>query len=264
MTNDIIHPEDKEIFLKTLNHKGFLLEDKTWKILEGKDNLSSLSRNKVIEYFNERIEIDFIFVSGDHHLVIECKRTDYSWIFPKARERPNTLNLIFDSTDGMGIKTRTTSDFKTAWWDIAVMFKDDNRLCTRNDLGKTSYKDVHDHIKQVLKETEAYLSTDRFFNKTIMPTIVTNAKLYFLEYSKGDIDSNGNLIDFTNMEEIEGIVYNFPEVMRWDKKRQVISNVGNSISQDHVKSVFIVNINHLDSFISKMMNHYYEYEIKSH
>ena len=255
--DNIIHPEDKELFLRTLNHKGFLLEDKTWKILENSSFLKSLSRNKVIDCNGERIELDLVFVSDNHNLVIECKRTDFSWIFPKAQERSNVLNIISDSNEGIKVKTIINNDFNTAWYDVAVEFKEEGRLNitnNRDNLAKTSYKDIHDHIKQVLKETEAYLSCGRYLGKLIMPVIVTNAPLYFLKYSKGDIDSNGNLIDYTNLEEVEGVVYNFAEVMRWDRGRQTIANSADSLFQDHVKSVFIVNINHLDSFLSKMLD----------
>lgn len=263
MDGEIIKIEDKEIFLKSLNKKGFLLEDKTWKILNELSS-TSISRNKVVEHEGERVEIDFIFESDECCLIGDCKRTDFSWIFAKANERSNTLNIIYDSSKGMKVRTKNTSTFSTAWTDIGVMFGEDGKLVVENNgfakSPRESWNDLHKNIRQILKETEAYIQTRRFLNKIIIPIIVTNSKLCLLKYSKGDIGENGDLTNYESIKEVEGIVYNFPEVLKWDKMQQIIKSNDDEHFQHHVKSIFIVNINHLRSFIPKILNQYFKNE----
>lgn len=253
---ELIKAEDKEVFLKTLNKKGFLLEDKTWKILNGMSH-KGIVRNKVLEHKGERVEIDFIFNTEKHIFLGECKNTDYTWIFAKATERSNTFNLIYDSNRGMKVKTNCTSAAKCAWTDMGVMLNKDGNLQKEKNgfavTAKENRNDIHKFIRQTLKETEAYLSQNRCLEKIVMPTIVTNAKLYFLDYSKGDIDSNGNLTNYNEIKEVKGLVYNFPEVMRWDKGQQIIKSEDKGFGIHHVKSVFIININHLQDFINDII-----------
>ena len=119
---------------------------------------------------------------------------------------------------------------------------------------RESWNDLEKNIKQILKETEAYIQTKRFLGKIIIPIIVTNSKLYFLKYSKGDLDNNGDLTDYNSVNEIEGIVYNFPEVLKWDKMQQTILSEDEEMFQHHVKSIFIVNINYLGTFVAKILD----------
>ena len=250
MSNSIIHKEDEVNFLRALNKKGFLLEDKTWKLLE-ESVFYDLTRNRVIEYNDKRVEIDIILETKKKIYIIECKRTDYNWFFPKAIERKDTLNLIFDSNEGVKVKTRLTNDFKTTWFDIAVKFKENGLLdlVSRGEV-RTSYEDIHNKIRQVLKETEAYIFDKRFIDKIIIPIIVTNTNLFQVDYSKANLNSRGDLVTLPSIRTITSIVYNFPEIMRWDKGKQVIKNL--NTYQDHVKSIFIVNVNHLVNLIKKI------------
>jgi len=252
----IIQPEDKEIFLKTLNKKGFLLEDKVWKILEGAD-FQNIERNITLNHNDERVEIDFLLINGRHHLVGECKRTDYSWFFAKASERSNTLNLIHQSQNKFQVKTRGTSDFKTAWTDLEVLFKDDGRLeITQQGFVKTSKnseENIHKAIKQVLKETEAYIYSRGLPNSIIIPIIVTNADLYYIDYSKGDIDSKGDLTNYDEIKKIKGLVYNFPEIIKYGVYKSLIQGISPGILKHNVKSVFIVNVEHLKEFIDLIL-----------
>ena len=251
---EIIHGEDKEVFIKTLNQRGFVLEDRAWKIISKMLPARYCARNKVVDYSGERIEIDFVFLAGNKHCVVDCKRTAYTWIFAKAGERPDTISLIYDLPNkGVFVRTRATSDFKTAWSDIAMMIKSDGRLEVRSNEVRTSYRDIHENVRQVLKETEAFLSIDKFSNTMIVPTIITNAKLYSLEYKEDNIDENGDIKDFENLQQVGFIAYNFPEIMRWDNKQKLVVNAGNAVSPDHTKTVFIVNINHFESFVHIML-----------
>ena len=261
---EIIKKEDKEIFINTLNKKGFLLEDRTWVVLNSIEGWSTMKRNKVIQYpyQDDRVEIDFIFIHENRHFLVECKRTDYSWFFPRALERSNTITLILDSPEGIKTNTRYVTKLKTAWYDVAVEFDEDGKLRRPNrnsDTAQLSFKDVHKAFRQSLKETEAYISTNEYlsirvvpFNNIIIPIVVTNAKLFFLNYSKVDIDKNGDLINYGDIEEVGYIAYNFPQVLRW-------GGMGNQIvyhtsgSQDHVKTIFFVNINYLAEFIKNKL-----------
>ena len=267
LNDNIVHQEDKELFLQTLNKRGFLLEDKTWKIISENIHFRSLETNKIINHGEEKVEVDLIVLSGRHHLVIECKKTDYSWIFTRPIERPETLNLLYDSDGGIKVRSRSTSDFKVAWSGMALMFNEDGRLArqNRNRAQTTERDDIYEHIKQVLKETEFYICTNRqhpsnlsdtpiVLTHIIIPIIVTNARLGYLEYSKGDLSSNGDLINYSNIKEVEGIVYNFPQIMKWDYWQQTVENLGGTLNQHHIKSIFIVNINYLSEFIKKILD----------
>ncbi|MFH1592716.1 MAG: hypothetical protein ABIB47_05105 [Candidatus Woesearchaeota archaeon] len=261
-TEDIIKlkPDQKKIFLKTVNKKGFILEDRTWKVLINTEEIKRIDRNVVIEYpeANDRVEVDFIFQFENYHLIIECKRTDFTWFFPKSIGRSELLSLIYDSDKGVKVSIRGNSIFRVAWYDIDMAMKGDRIFDVTNKWGglaKTSRQEIHQYIRQVLKETEAYISTEEYLgirksppNDFIYPVIVTNAKLYSLDYSKDDINSDGDLTNYSSIKKIGFVAYNFPEIVRWDERgNQVVSNT--SEPQDHVKTVFIVNINHLKEFL---------------
>ncbi|MDO8623317.1 MAG: hypothetical protein Q7R52_03650 [archaeon] len=247
----ILNDENKRILLNSLNKEGFLLEDKVWKILEGVDFLG-IERSKVIEHKGERVEIDFILKRGFQTFIGECKKTEYSWIFAKALERPNTLNLIYDSKEGMEIISKSTDFFKTAWTEIAVNLDSDGNIERNNnsELAKIPRNNIHEKVKQALKELEAYIYNNRDIGKFIIPIIITNSKLYYFDYTKSDINNNGDLINFQDLEEVNYLVYNFPEILRWDKGQQIVQSLSNS--DHHIKTVFIVNINYLNEFLKEI------------
>lgn len=248
-----IKTEDKALFIKTLNQQGFLLEDKTWKIIEDNVSYNWMVRNKVITHNNIRREIDLLVFKKPYNLVIDCKWTEFTWIFSKAFERTNIVNYIYDSQQGMKTKTVVTNLFKTAWFDMNVIFDENGKLKkTNRDQLIVNKSEIRDHLRQVLTETEAYLSTERFIGEKIIPVIVTNAKLLYLEYDKSGIDKNGNLTDYDTLREVDMVVYNFPEILKWDKNQQIIKTDGESISDSHIKSVFIVNVNSLSQFFKKL------------
>lgn len=255
--NQIIHPDDKELFLRTLNKKGFFLEDKAWKLLHDEFRLSPPKRNKVLNWNDERVEIDLILKQGNKVIIMDCKRTDYTWIFPRAIERNKTLNIIYNPCDFLEgnvykITTRTSPDFEIAWCHICIEFNERGRL--RSDrstppLAKTSYKDVEDAATQILKNTEAYLNLiSREERCIVYPVIVTNSNLCLLDYSKSRQNENGDLVDYQDFRKIDCVVYNWPEIMKF--KDKVISNVTDAPNQD--KSIFIVNIETLIPTINRI------------
>jgi len=252
---EVIPTELRNDFLDTLNQKGFLLEQKTSKILSTKilskslPGLGHLKEHEVFNHFGERVEIDFLLTRGPWRFLIECKRTDYSWFFPKILDKPRMFYIIRDSSNGMEIiinpaKVQTTN------YNIALKLDSPNKLKKKKIRFETSYGDIHDNIKQILKEVEAYVCNERFLDNFLIPTLVTNAKLYQVDYSEEHLDDNGNLKDYDELPELDYVIYNFPEMIRWDKGRQLLQDKHTSMSQDHNKSVFIVNVNHLESFIN--------------
>jgi len=248
-----IHPEDEESFLTTLNKKGFLLESKVGKILlniVGENG--GLLTNYVIDK-EERREIDFVLEQTDHILIIECKKTDYSWIFPKDLEKGNTINLIYGDNRGIKVKSRQTSDFEVAWSDLSILFDENGRLVRSNDKTvRTSNSEIHSHVRQALKELEAYISHKAITGKIIIPLIVTNAKLFQLKYSLDNIDSRGNLKKYESFKEIPGLLYNFPEVIKYKHKMSTVRD--DEVFSDHVKSIFILNMDHLKEMIPSILD----------
>jgi len=255
MPSNVIRKEDEKILLDTLNKKGFFLEDKVIKIVE-KMKPSRIGKRKIIMQGNDNVEIDVILEIGEKHFIIECKRTDYSWIFAKEKSSPNIVTFIEYHGDAIGIvrsrptiKIRNTSDFETTSFDIAVLFDSDGKIIRKKhkdiNLAYTSYNDIHDHIRQVLKETDFYINVTDLNKKIFIPIIVTNAKLYQLSYSFEKLNSDGNLIEYDDLSEIDGVAYIISEWMR---------NVDGSISSgvSSPKTVFIVNVNRLEPFIHRL------------
>src|SRR3989344_2696456 len=89
--------KDKTLLINTINKKGFFLEEKVYGILEQRNGLFTLRKNFIPrnynKYFNERAEIDLVFAQDNKNLVIECKKTDYSWVFPKSLVGSNNINF---------------------------------------------------------------------------------------------------------------------------------------------------------------------------
>ena len=259
--------QDKNEFIKTINEKGFMLEERTWKILQSEINrVRHIKKGVVIDYNNNRIEIDALLqTTTGRCFILECKRTKFSWIFPKLSTQDNTVNEIyFDKTKGLQVRSNITSRFTSVFSDISIMLNDDETLeRNQQQRAKTSYKDIHEHLRQVLKNTEAHLSTFRnddkitninFIGVSFFPVIVTNSPLYILKYNSDNINTNGDLTDYESVESVPYLIYNFSEVMRWDNSSQIIENVHHR--NYNLKSVFIVNINHLTELVTYLERGY--------
>lgn len=243
--------EDKKLLIKTINKRGFILEDRTWKIIKNHPNLRRIARGLIPRKFKssegERAEIDVVGVIGNKHFVIECKHTDYSWIFPKSFDRPNTINTIYGFPQGLIISSRPTSDFKTVFVDLPIMINENGSLKkeSRSDYAQTSFKDVYDHIGQLLRNLKAYLYDELDMrNQYYVPIIVTNANLYFFDYDETDIDNKGDFKNFKSLESVPYLIYNFSDL------------IGEPFPEDEaqMKSIFIININHLEEAIEAILS----------
>src|SRR3989344_9536545 len=118
MTDINLSSNDKEIFLNTANKQGFFLEERVSKILkQSSERLYCIEKNFLPEIYNkmsgERVEIDLVCASKlndifakkpDKNLIIECKKTDFSWVFSKSLIHPDFVNLIFEYPDGMKVQ----------------------------------------------------------------------------------------------------------------------------------------------------------------
>lgn len=240
--------EDKSLLIKTINKKGFILEDRTWKTLNDNFPLNSgIARGSVTrKNSQERIEIDVVLVIESRHFIIECKHTDYSWIFPKPLNRSNDINLIHNYTNSgaLNINSRSTSDFQVVYNDLCILLNKDGSVKkeSKSDYAQSSYRDVHDAVRQVLKNLKVYL-IDYIGNPKgyfFIPTIVTNADLYFMDYSEKDINEKGDFTNFKRLEKIPYLIYNFSEILG-----EPFSN-----NEAPMKSIFIININHLKEAIN--------------
>lgn len=240
--------KDKQLFLNTLNKKGFLLEDKAWKIFSTKvSNLVSIRRNYVISDGENRVEIDVLAKIKDKNFIVECKHTDYSWIFTKPPDRPETINLIYGhKTEGLIVKPRSTSDFITSTSHISILFNEEELVRKRGNLAQTSYRDVDEAVLQVLKETKTYFLERKGTTKYefLIPMIVTNNPIYYLKYSEENLNERGDLEDYSSFEEIPAILYNCPQILGIERNK-FSKYFGDGI----IKSVFIVNVEHLEEII---------------
>jgi len=242
--------EDKKVFLRTLNKKGFILEDKVWKIFHNHLHLTRIERGLIPKMhfgnFNERIEIDLVATIENKQFIVECKHTDYAWVFPKSLDRPNTINLINTYGEGASAKSRSTSDFKVVFSDIAISLEGKKIVKQRGSkLALTSYKDIHEHIRQILKNLEAFISEGiETKNHIFIPLIVTNAPLYYLDYEEKNLNDNGDLEDYTSIKEVPFILYNFSEMLNLEIPEE----------EPQMKSIFIVNINKLGELIPLILD----------
>ena len=80
----------------------------------------------------------------------------------------------------------------------------------------------------------------------ITPVIVTNAPLMVFDIEDRVIDSEGNLIDLPNLQEVPYLGLNVSKEMHWDN--QVVKY---STSQPLI-TVFVVNIKHLVRFVEEL------------
>lgn len=266
-TRDNKFPEmnevDKKLFLKTLNKTGFILEDKVWKLLSetGDITLKKWSRGDIYNYQGDRAEIDFVASTEKHDFIIECKKTDYSWIFSKALERSNVLNLIVWEGDNVGyVESHNTEKFKTAWTQIGVLVNEKGKLekKDRNELKvpKENRNDLHKHVRQTLKEVGAYLEHNfPQENKIIVPLIVTSADLYYVDYNKGSINNKGDLVDFSSIRKINGLAFNISDFIEYsDKNSKNSMNIQAIFGNHQIKTVFIVNVNYLTKFMKEIID----------
>ncbi|MBS3116828.1 hypothetical protein J4421_04500 [Candidatus Woesearchaeota archaeon] len=249
--------------IDTLNKRGFILEDKTYKILSESCIINEIEKSKPLinPVDGSGTEIDLFIKTENKILVVECKRTDYSWFFPKNTGKMDRINFIIDTNNGIRTNSRETNDFKVVYSDLALKLDETGKVSLKSDkiTVETSYKDVNDHIYQIIRGIQIYLRglktpDDRFLNKSLIPIIVTNASLFIIEYSYEELDANGDMKNHQKINEVPYLAYNYPQILGWDRS-QIVGHVGtrNIEDSEHLKTVFVVNIERLKDFINVLL-----------
>src|SRR3972149_11701971 len=106
--------EGNEQLRHKLNSEGFLLEDKTWKILSGITEFETPIQNAALETEDNPLEIDVLTKDGPNHYLIECKKTQYSWFFPKAEGRNARIHTFSKDVDGLSVGQSIHTDILIA------------------------------------------------------------------------------------------------------------------------------------------------------
>ncbi|MCX6746876.1 MAG: hypothetical protein NTU63_01945 [Candidatus Pacearchaeota archaeon] len=257
-----LEEKDKKDLIKEFNKRGYLLEDKMISILSRRlSTFNNLYKNPIgIEYGRrnngERIEIDAIVEIGDKTFVLDAKRTEYDWIFSSSIERPNNaINVVYIHPKEGYVSQPMIIDsslgfLNVVYHDFAIKFGENKLIRGRGE--KISLPEVnrpiHDAIRQILKESKAvllegskYMSAGKF----LIPIIVTNARLLYLDFKDSQIDEQGNLTDWNSLKEVKAVGYNFHESFSFNTEQGFHSSRPENI----VKTAFIVNINHLKETI---------------
>ncbi len=254
----ILSEKDKTMLINTINKKGFFLEEKAYGILEQRHGLFTLRKNFIPrnynKHFDERVEIDLVFAQDNKNLIIECKKTDFAWLFPKSLVGSNSINFMIEYEEGMRVMTFERKDWRVCYSEpMPIMVGDDVTLVPQNnerEFVKTQPRQedsIQRAVLQVLRQTKAWRwepeSTKpiSFF----IPVILTNAPLFFLDYGSKQIDENSNLKDYNYLKKVKGIVYNYSEFLDWP----------NAKDEREIKSVFIINIHHFTEFLDWIMMH---------
>jgi len=290
---------EKGDFLKLLNKEGFLLELKTQFVL---DNFNYRNRvwNKTF-YWNERnYEVDAIERIGNYNLIIECKKTSYSWVFSKSVESINITNILSFRKEKLyfvddPVRVGSVPDDKDAFGDdyktyvfttsldkmklvdkiLAVEFEVEYNPHYKNSHNsfldiQNSRTDINDAINQVLINVEGVCNFFNYFNEDvnldnslIVPLIITNAKLLILNFSEKNINKNIDLEEKDIVyEEVGYLGVNSNKVIHLPMFYPLSPK--DKYQNNDLKTVFIVNIAYLKDFIENFMNIIsMEYEAKS-
>ncbi|MFA6064425.1 MAG: hypothetical protein WCW44_04080 [archaeon] len=260
MPGELLLSSELPELVKVVNRKGLLLEDKAVKVLEGVHGTVSLNRGQV--YSDEdgsRVEVDIIShvsnMLGHYTFIIECKRTAYTWLFPIVAERPAHLYIAHIKKDWAPLVHTTGSSIRGTYSDVVIEINEQKRLSKSRGQVNVSYKEVNENVRQVLKELRCVLIDvlkKKFVQGIFVPIIVTNAKLGVIDYSKAGLNSVGELTEIAPITEVPYIAYDFPEIMDVGGKPLALpqqARVG-----AHLKTVFVVNIEHLAEFIDKIQD----------
>lgn len=255
----ILSNENKIMLINTINKKGFFLEEMAYGILEQRQGIFTLKKNFIPKnynkFFKERIEIDLVFAQSNKNLIIECKKTDFAWIFPKSLVGSNNFNCMVEYEDGMRVKSFDRKEWRVCYSEpMAIMINEDGKTLVAQDKEKKYVKTqprqedpIQRAVLQVLHQTKAWrwepesMGAISFF----IPVILTNAPLFFLDYDVKHIDKNSNLKDYNYLKKVKGIIYNYSEFLDWPDAKD----------EAEIKSIFIINIHHFTEFLDWIMLH---------
>jgi len=257
----VLSDDDKEDLLKEFNKRGYLLEDEVIEILDKRFSRDEIWMGEIgVEYGRrnkgERVEMDVIFRKNTKTFIVEAKRTEFDWIFSPSLHRPkNIFNLIL-RWDKRGYIVRSmTPDkgpIKIAHHDFAIGF-DGKKLARKGKGDKLvlpdSFRPIHNHVWQVLKETKAVLLEGNKYlphsHSMIIPLIVTNARLLYADFVRENIGKGGDLENLSSLKEVKAIGLDFHEYLGFNTE----AGLSSSEQEGIVKTVFIINIKYLKEVV---------------
>ncbi|MDP1835212.1 MAG: hypothetical protein Q8K75_04700 [Chlamydiales bacterium] len=276
----------KQRLLNLINSEGYVLEDRVGALLSRK--YPATCTKQVYEQpgsvDKERVEIDAWLKRSIAYFIFEVKNSAYDWVFLKGPRTDQHFHFIYYTNNGPytlavmpSNKHPTNSIVTEAVFEILV---DSKGVFLEKQKQKPVHKGkefperpsgreiVRPAIKQLLKNLET-LSYYELFNIQkavkdvpyvgLYPILVTNAKLYAFTYDETNVDEKADLSSLQDLSEQPWLVLNYSEILRWDENlRQIINHIGFDLNQvhdsrdymgSHLKSVFVVNQNHLLDFL---------------
>lgn len=255
---------EKNILINTVNASGAILEEQVYSILSKSRFGKGIEKSKTFIFQEERIEIDCLLSVFPLRFLFECKRSFYSFYFLRSSEYRNGGYLI---QQNQGLRTieitpqaMTKGELKTFPYCLEIL--ENQGKFQRAKKSKVEFAPeqaeragreeiLHSFMRQTLKNLEAYIwrlhQNKDLLSQVIsfMPVIVTNAKLYSMEFTPDQIDVDGNLQNFHHFQQEKYIGFNFSDSVKWDNGRQEILTESGTFE----KTVFVVNVNHVIDFI---------------
>ena len=245
MSEEILNSNGKEGLIATLNKTGYMLEEKAYKLLKDFGAVQNIVFNNPDD---DRIEIDLIHSKDGVFFIIECKRTEYDWIFTHGLDNKKNVEMIKIENGKLSMFRYISGDYKITKHQIGLKVKDDGSIeKTNNKDVMQSKENFNNGVYQLLNNIDVFLEKSNVVNKKyIIPIIVTNAGLFFVEYKENQINNKGNLEDCKFFSE-QSLIFNFPFIMKWQKNG--LNEISGGIGFPSIKSIFVVNISALKDFI---------------
>lgn len=248
MTNE----EIEKALLAALNKRGFILEERTWNVLDYVvEGMKEANRTRVLDREGERIEIDAYACTSNLELIIECKRTVNSWYFAK-RKQNDIIDILYEY-DGYKIRTRIVNhgEFSIHSSSYGMALSEQMKM---TDNENQESQPIHKAVRQILKNVEAILQQDPKERKgsiAVTPIIVTNAELNLINYEENDITIEGELSKLNKIEKVDYLAFNFKQALYAEKGGIALVPHVNDDKDATDITVYIVNISALANFIKK-------------
>lgn len=230
---------DEELVKIAANKYGFNLEFKTKDIFEKNGFLTK--HNNLLKLKDKLLEVDLIANKyADRHFIVECKGTDSSSsliLVKESSEQDNTTSLmrhVIEDTNYRLIGYESPA-FCTFTGDFFNKTSKELKKASRNDDDNNFYKAQ----SQIIDVISAFLKNDSLGVSHIIPMIVTNAKIW--------------VVDFNKPEEIETTEY------KWVFHKVKLGNDFKLESRSKESEVLsfvlpVVSIYYLDEFIKIAQN----------
>ncbi len=175
---------DEELVKIAANKYGFNLEFKTKSIFEKNGFITK--HNYLMKLDDELLEIDLIANKHpDRHFIIECKGTDSSSsliLVKESAEQDNVTTLMRHCIEGTNYRLvgYESPEFCTFTGDF---FNNNNskelKKASRNEDDNNFYKAQ----SQIIDAISAFLKNESPSVSYIIPVIVTNAKIWVVDYN---------------------------------------------------------------------------------